>query len=70
MAGKKKAASGKGGKSTLVVGSKVKEAIKNQGVRMAGDLLDALNGTVSGLLKAAVGRTKANGRGTVRPQDL
>jgi hypothetical protein len=69
MAGKKKAA-GKGGKSSLVVGSKVKEAIKSQGVRMAGDLLDALNGAVGGMLKAAVGRTKANGRGTVRPQDL
>jgi len=70
MAGKKKAASGKGGKSTLVVGSKVKEAIKNQGVRMAGDLLDALNAAVGAHLKSAVARTKANGRGTVRPQDL
>lgn len=69
MAAKKKAAKGGGG-GNLVVGSKVKEMIKGQGVRMAGDLLDALNGAVAGHLKAAVGRCKANGRGTVRPQDL
>ena len=60
----------KGGKSSLVVGSKVKEAIKASGVRMAGDLLDALNSAVGNQLKAAVGRAKANNRGTVRPQDL
>jgi hypothetical protein len=60
----------KGGKSSLVVGSKVKEMIKNSGVRMAGDLLDALNNSVGSCLKAAVGRAKANNRGTVRPQDL
>jgi hypothetical protein len=66
----KKKAAAKGGKSSLVVGSKVKEAIKGHGVRMAGDLLDALNASVGSMLKAAVARTKANGRGTVRPQDL
>ena len=43
---------------------------EGHGVRMAGDLLDALNASVGSMLKAAVGRTKANGRGTVRPQDL
>lgn len=69
MAAKKKA-SAKGGGGNLVVGSKVKEMIKNSGVRMAGDLLNALNGAVAGHLKAAVGRAKANNRGTVRPQDL
>lgn len=67
----KKAKAAKGGKSSnLVVGSKVKEMIKSHGVRMSGELLDALNGAVGNMLKAAVGRTKANGRGTVRPQDL
>jgi hypothetical protein len=66
----KKKAAGKGGKSSLVVGSKVKEAIKSQGVRMAGDLLDALNGAVANMIKGAAARTKANGRGTVRPHDL
>ena len=61
------AAAKKKGSPSLVVGSKVKEMIKGQGVRMAGDLLDALNGAVGNHLKAAVGRCKANGRGTVRP---
>ena len=70
MAGKKKAAKGGKGGSNLVVGSKVKELIKSQGVRMAGDLLEALNGAVSTHLKNAVGRAKQNNRGTVRPQDL
>ena len=66
MAAKKKAA----GKTSLVVGSKVKEAVRSAGVRMAGDLLDALNASVSNTLKSAVARCKANNRGTVRPQDL
>ena len=54
----------------VVVGSKVKEAIKKSGVRCSGDLVDALNSHVHGVLKAAVTRAKANKRGTVRPQDL
>ena len=57
-------------KAHLVVGSKVKETIKGHGVRMAGDFGDALNAKVHEVVAAAVGRCKANGRGTVRPQDL
>lgn len=57
-------------KSNIVVGSKVKEAVKAGGVRSAGDLVDALNGKVHELLSGAIVRCKANGRGTVRPQDL
>ena len=54
----------------VVVGSKVKETIKGQGIRCSGDLVEALNSHVQGVLTAAVGRAKANKRGTVRPQDL
>ena len=57
-------------KANLVVNSKVKEAIKGHGVRMAGDFGEALNARVSGIIKDAVGRCQANNRGTVRPQDL
>ena len=64
------AAAKKKGSPSLVVGSKVKEAVKAGGVRMAGDLLDALNASVGSHLKNAIARCKANGRGTVRPQDL
>lgn len=54
----------------LIVGSKVKEAIKGHGYRMAGDFGDALNAKVHALLAAAVERCGKNNRGTVRPHDL
>ena len=54
----------------LVVGSKVKDMIRKGGLRAAGDLVPAASSAVEGMLKAAMGRCKANGRGTVRPQDL
>jgi histone H3/H4 len=56
--------------ANVVVGSKVKDAIKSNGVRCSGDLVDALNTHVHSILKGAVARAKANKRGTVRPQDL
>ena len=56
--------------ANLVVGSKVKEAIKGHGYRMAGDFGEALNAKVHELIAAAVARCAANNRGTVRPQDL
>lgn len=65
---KAKKASGKGG--SLVVGSKVKDVVRTAGVRAAGDLVDAVSAAVGSMLKTAIGRCKANGRGTVRPQDL
>ncbi|MCA9316176.1 MAG: hypothetical protein H6826_00465 [Planctomycetes bacterium] len=71
---KKKAAKASRGKKVanlnVVVGSKVKEAIKSHGVRCSGELVEALNGHVLGILSGAVARCKANNRGTVRPQDL
>ncbi len=68
MAGKKAAKGGKGG--NLVVGSKVKDAVRGAGVRAAGDLVEAVSAQVGSMLKNAIGRCKANGRGTVRPHDL
>ena len=56
--------------ANVVVGSKVKEAVKSNGIRCSGDLVEALNAHVHGVIKAAVSRAKANKRGTVRPQDL
>jgi len=55
---------------SLVVGSKVKEAIKAEGCNCAGDLVDALSAEVAGMVKKAAGRAKANGRKTVRAADL
>ncbi len=54
----------------VVVGSKVKEAVKSHGVRCSGDLIESLNGKVLAMLSDAVARCEANRRGTVRPQDL
>ncbi len=55
---------------SLVVGSKVKDAIKAEGCNTAGDLTDALSAEVAGLVKKAAARAKANGRKTVRAADL
>jgi len=56
----------------LFVKSKVKEYIKAAGCNTAGDLVDgdALNNVITGILDAAIGRAKANGRKTVQAKDL
>ncbi len=54
----------------LVVGSKIKEAIKKEGCNTAGDAVDALSEHVGWLVKKAAGRAKANGRKTVRGVDF
>ncbi len=68
----KKAAKKKsgGGGEMLVVSSKVKAYIKEKGLMTSGDALEALNGKIHCLLDAAMERTKANKRSTVKPQDL
>ena len=55
---------------SVVVQSKVKEAIKAQGLRMDSNLPDALNEKVHALVAKAAKRAKENGRGTLRPYDL
>ena len=54
----------------LVVGSKVKDFIKEEELRTDGDLIDALSTKVGEMLKEAMKRCKENGRSTVRPCDL
>ena len=55
---------------SLVVGSKVKDAVKAAGCNCAGDLTVALSTQVAGLITKAADRAKANGRKTVRAADL
>ena len=55
---------------SLVVGSKVKEAIKAEGCNCAGDVVEGLSAKVSAQLAEAAARAKANGRKTVRAVDL
>ena len=54
----------------LVVGSKVKDFIKEEELRTDGDLIEALSVKLSEILKAGMKRCKENGRSTVRPCDL
>jgi len=54
----------------LVVGSKVKEAVKAEGCNTAGDVVDGLSMRVASMVKDAAGRAKANGRKTVRAVDF
>jgi histone H3/H4 len=55
---------------SLVVQSKIKEAIKGLELRMDSNLPDALNAKIAAILKDAANRAKQNGRGTLRPHDL
>ena len=54
----------------LVVGSKVKEAIKKHDCNTAGDAVEALSEVVAEQIKKACERAKANGRKTVRAVDF
>jgi len=55
---------------SYVVASKVKELLKKQGMMSSGDLADAASAMLEDALKKASARAKANGRKTVRPEDL
>ncbi len=66
----KKAAAKKGSKEILIVGSKMKEVVKSHGFMSSGDLIEALSEKVHLILTEATARAKANGRATVRPNDL
>ena len=57
-------------KESLVVASKVKAYVKSQGKMSSSDAIAALNCKVYEALDAAIARTEANRRSTVKPQDL
>lgn len=57
-------------KEMLLVGSKVKAAIKDADCNTSGDALDGLNSWVHWLIGQATSRAKANNRKTVRPHDF
>lgn len=69
---KKKASKGKA-KETLVVGSKLKAALKGSGKKtfnVSSDTLDAMNEYMYWLVDQAQKRCEANGRKTIRPHDI
>jgi hypothetical protein len=57
-------------KEIVVVGSKIKDVIKEAGLRSDGELIQAVSDKVHDLLAAAVDRCQKNSRSTVRPHDL
>ncbi len=54
----------------IVVNSKVKERVSKAGFNTAGSFSEALSGHVDIVITRAVERAKANGRKTVRPEDI
>jgi len=57
-------------KERLLVGTKVKDYVKEQGLMSSADMLDALNECVYSCLDRAIERAKANGRKTLQPRDV
>ena len=53
-----------------MVGTKMKDVVKNAGCMSSSDLLEAVSDKVHALLLSAVARAKENSRTTVRPYDL
>ncbi len=57
-------------KESLVVASKVKAYIKSKKMMTSADALGAISDKVYCMLDAAIARTQANRRSTVKPHDL
>jgi histone H3/H4 len=71
MAKAKKGAKGGNKKNEIViVGSKMKDAIRSSGCNVAGDAIEFLNEKVHAMIQGAVKRAQENGRKTVRGYDF
>lgn len=55
---------------SYVVASKLKELVKKHNMMMAGDLAEGMSAQLEDMVEQAVSRAKANGRKTVRKEDL
>ena len=66
----KRKAGGKGRGEMMVVASKIKAFAKGLKLRCDSQLAGALNDRVREMMSCAADRTRANKRGTMRPQDL
>lgn len=68
--GRKAAAASAAPKESLLVASKVKDAIRAADCNAGGDAIDGLNQWVYWLIGQATARAAANGRKTVRSHDF
>jgi histone H3/H4 len=66
----KKSTTKKKQKDVLVVASKVKAYMHSKSMNTSAETIEHLSRQVYALLDAAVERTRANGRKTVKPQDI
>lgn len=57
-------------KEIAVVVSKVKDYVKSKGCMTAADAIPVLSDKIYCIIDKAIERTKANGRQTIKPQDL
>jgi len=57
-------------KESLVVASKIKAYIKEKKMMTSADAIETISDKVYCMLDAAIARTKANRRSTVKPQDV
>ena len=57
-------------KESLIVVSKVKAYVKSKKMMTSSDALGTINDTLYNILDAAINRTKANRRSTLKPQDI
>ena len=57
-------------KESLIVASKVKVYIKSKKMMTSSDAIEAISDNVYSILDAAMTRTKANRRSTVKAQDV
>ena len=71
---KKKIGKGKAGKGkkrdVLVVASKIKAYVRDQGMNTSSDAISCLSEKVYTILDDATARTSANGRKSLKPQDV
>ena len=57
-------------KESLIVVSKVKAYVKSKKMMTSSDALGTINDALYDILDAAINRTKANRRSTLKPQDI
>jgi histone H3/H4 len=70
MAKKKKAAKKGKSRDVLVVASKVKAYMKSKNMNTSADAITCLSNKLYSILDEATNRTRANGRKTIKPQDV
>ncbi len=67
---KSKTTKSKKSKEVLVVASKVKAYVRNRGMNTSGDAIGCISEKVYAIIDEATTRTSANGRKTLKPQDV